>query len=313
MANSSIEYLIAEINAQLNFDKTLVGILQKVIEIASKYNHQNVIDWANRELSGYKDASFIPSYREIVCTVYEKEFFTYIRKRLITKSWDKPISEILYSMEKKETIYDVSEEDRNYKISISKNDHKQIVEGIKGKIKEYVSKVLKDPNNLKIDFKFTNDEKLIQFNLKKEKFIKDITTTKLSTYLNNDKEVKIFQNNLISLVEFEFNLNYKYCMIAMGAILEFLLKKYCISKKVKPEPFNSKSGKDFANYIEAAIKINLFDEKSRWKIVQSHLREFRNYVHIEKEINSPKIDEKWQETMKPVFEVLYEKFKVNDI
>ncbi len=49
----------------------------------------------------------------------------------------------------------------------------------------------------------------------------------------------------------------------------------------------------------------------RWKIVQSHLRDFRNYIHISKEVKSVEIDEKWYESIKPVFEVLNNHFKNN--
>lgn len=95
----------------------------------------------------------------------------------------------------------------------------------------------------------------------------------------------------------------------MGAILEFLLIRYCENNNISPEPYNSRKGKGFANYIESAIKYDIFSEKRRWEIVQSHLRDFRNYIHILKEINSIQLDEKWYETIKPVFEVLYNKCK----
>ncbi len=98
-------------------------------------------------------------------------------------------------------------------------------------------------------------------------------------------------------------------MVLMGAILEFLLVRYCKNNNIPPEPYNNRKGETFANYIESAIKNDIFGEKKRWEIVQSHLRDFRNYIHILKEIQSTEIDEKWYETIKPVFEVLYNKFK----
>lgn len=75
------------------------------------------------------------------------------------------------------------------------------------------------------------------------------------------------------------------------------------------EPFNNLKGETFANYIEFAIKNDIFGEKLSWVIVQSHLRGSRNYIHILKEIQSPEIDERWYKTIKPLFEVLYNKYK----
>ena len=47
----------------------------------------------------------------------------------------------------------------------------------------------------------------------------------------------------------------------------------------------------------------------RWNLVQTHLRDFRNYVHILKEIKSTEIDQKWYETMKPTYDALFNQFK----
>ncbi len=45
----------------------------------------------------------------------------------------------------------------------------------------------------------------------------------------NDKEKLVFESNLKSLILFEFVREYKYSIIAMGSILEFLLMRYCSS------------------------------------------------------------------------------------
>ena len=55
--------------------------------------------------------------------------------------------------------------------------------------------------------------------------------------------------------------------------------------------------------------MDIFNQKKRWEIVQNHLRDFRNYVHINKEVKEELIDKSWYATMKPVFESLYENFK----
>ena len=96
----------------------------------------------------------------------------------------------------------------------------------------------------------------------------------------------------------------------MGTIIEFLLIRYCENHHIEPEPYNNRKGNGFSNYIEAAIKNDIFGEKMSWKLVQSHLREFRNYIHIQKEITSIEIDEKWYKIVKPVFEDIYKDFKL---
>ncbi len=104
------------------------------------------------------------------------------------------------------------------------------------------------------------------------------------------------------LLKFEYEKNYKFCIIMMGSILEFLLIRLCNKE-------NNHKEKKFAFYIRKAIEKNVFQEEMRWKLVQTHLRDFRNYIHIQKEMGSTVIDENWYNIMKQVFEVLYSKFK----
>ena len=75
------------------------------------------------------------------------------------------------------------------------------------------------------------------------------------------------------------------------------------------EKENIHNGNSFAFYIHKAIEKDFFQEEMSWKLVQTHLRDFRNHIHIQKEIESKKIDENWYIIMKQVFEVLYSKFK----
>ncbi len=144
-----------------------------------------------------------------------------------------------------------------------------------------------------------------------------LISTHLSKYFKNNKECMILRNNFLSLVEFEKNENYKYCMVAMGAIIEFLLIRYCNKKNIAPLDNKGntvkKKNSNFWNYVQVAIMHNIFNEKRRWELIQSHLRDFRNYIHIEKEIKSTLIDESWFNTMKPVFNSILEKFKTTPI
>jgi hypothetical protein len=148
--------------------------------------------------------------------------------------------------------------------------------------------------------KYEYEKKLI-------KELKEIKSSSLFTYFQNEREKKIFENNMKLLLEFEKTENFKYCMIAMGSILEFLLKRLFenIGVSVKKD--------DFYNHVEIAIQKNLFGKKKHWELVQSHLRDFRNYVHIYKEIDSEDIDKNWYNIIKPVFNVLYSEFKLDDL
>ncbi len=85
----------------------------------------------------------------------------------------------------------------------------------KSKMKNYLLNVLKQ------DFKQVG---LITADIEKQNIF------------NKDKEIEIFKKNMNSLQYFESIGDFKYCMVAMGSIIEFLLKKYCILKSINPEP-----------------------------------------------------------------------------
>ena len=146
----------------------------------------------------------------------------------------------------------------------------------------------------------------------------DLITTDIERHniFKDEKEKKIFKKNMNSLQFFEYVGDFKYCMVVMGSIVEFLLKKYCKSKKIKPEDYRDPIGnfipakkKNFANFTQSAIKNDVLDQKNSWFIVQNNLRNFRNYVHIEKETKEEEIDVRWYEIIKPVFEKIIQSFR----
>lgn len=127
-------------------------------------------------------------------------------------------------------------------------------------------------------------------------------------YFEDQHEKAIFKRNLESLHLFELVNEYKYFMIAMGSIFEFLLTRYCKMYSIKPEDYITPKGeivpskrKHLVNYIQAAIIKNLFNQKNTWLIVQNNLRNFRNYVHIRNEIKEELIDSSWYKTIKPIY------------
>ena len=132
----------------------------------------------------------------------------------------------------------------------------------------------------------------------------------------NDNEKAIMEDNFKSLYLFEKIQDYKYCMVVMGSIIEFLLARYCNKNNIKPEPYTSPNGniipgnkKRFCNYIQAAIKNDIFGQRNAWYLVQNNLRNFRNYVHISKEIREEEIDRRWFDSTKGVFFRIIEKFE----
>lgn len=146
-----------------------------------------------------------------------------------------------------------------------------------------------------------------------ENYINEIGKIKI---LNNEKEKEILKNNLISLRIFEHLTDYKYTLIAMGSILEFLLIRYCNLYNINPESYTDSLGnqtlankKKLVNYLQSAIKKNLFNRRGSWYIIQNNLRNFRNYVHIIKEIKDEQIDKEWYKTIKPHFERILGDFK----
>ena len=135
-------------------------------------------------------------------------------------------------------------------------------------------------------------------------------------FVIDKKEKEVLKNNLISLETFELIQNYKYIMIAMGSILEFLLIKYCTTYDVNPVDYKTPDGNlikanrnRLVNYIQSAIDNNLFEQKKKWKFVQAYLRDFRNYVHITKESIDEEIDKDWYKSMKPIFYSIFKSFK----
>lgn len=126
------------------------------------------------------------------------------------------------------------------------------------------------------------------------------------------EEKNIFEENLISLGYFEYIENYKFCIICMGAILEFLIIRYSKMNNLNPVDksgniVNAKNAK-FANYIQTLISNDVFNHKKSWIYVQNHIRDFRNYIHISKEMNEEKIDEVWYFNAKLIYTKILKEF-----
>lgn len=131
-------------------------------------------------------------------------------------------------------------------------------------------------------------------------------------FFENVKEKKIFKENMTSLRYFEYIENYKYCLISMGAILEFLIIRYSKMNNLNPVDnngtvVNAKKAK-FVNYIQTLISNDVFNHKKSWLYVQNHIRDFRNYIHISKEMDEEKIDETWYFNAKLIYKKILKGF-----
>ena len=139
----------------------------------------------------------------------------------------------------------------------------------------------------------------------------------VSNILRNEREESIIRYDLMTLKPLELTNNYKFPLIAMGSILEFILIRYCKMNGIKPEIYidlkgNTIKGQKFVNYLQVAIKLNLFGQKNSWYIAQNNLREFRNYVHLENEMIKEPIDYNWVSSIKSAFYRILENINTNE-
>ena len=108
-------------------------------------------------------------------------------------------------------------------------------------------------------------------NLLKQDFKRvDLVTADIEKHniFTNDEEKEIFKKNMNSLQFFESIGDFKYCMVAMGSIIEFLLKRYCKLNGINPESYTDPYGKtvpaknkDFVNYTQSAIINDILSKK----------------------------------------------------
>ncbi|MFX1310056.1 MAG: hypothetical protein ACFE8C_10200 [Promethearchaeota archaeon] len=134
--------------------------------------------------------------------------------------------------------------------------------------------------------------------------------------IKDENEKTILEKNFKSLFVSEKIHDYKYSMIMMGSIIEFLLVRYCNNNIIDLEPYINPNGnitpankKHFCNYIQSAIKYDILGQKNSWYLIQNNLRNFRNYVHISKEVKEEPIDYDWYLATKSVFDRIIRNFK----
>ena len=298
--------LIEKISKTLNRKGKLVQNLKRTIDIATVYTHNNVKDWVERELNGFDSNDQVPTYSNVFLFAHKER--TILTKERSYRDKDilrNPIVEIIKTSKKASTIRNTTNMWGTVVTQyIPKKSFLGIINNVKAKIREYISKVNLDPNSAEIELDFIKDDVYKKYKLELSKELFAISSGCFSHFLQNDKEIRIFRKILEDLYYFGYKKDYKYVMISMGAIIEFLLIKHCKLNDLIP------SGKStFYNYLQLSIKKNIFGEKKSWEFINTHLRDFRNYVHIQKEIESPEIDEKWYKSLKLIFNVLYEKFK----
>ena len=194
----SAKELIKNIKKNINRKDYLVKNLQNVLEIAKKENHRNVIYWVNWELNGYEDIESIPHYRIIKINEY-KHPSSFIGERRYEKTdyFTKPIKEIIDNSKKEIFTYNSTNIwGTLLTLSINKSEFLEIIDGVKRKIKEYISMVIKDAKSIDAEFSFIKSQNFKEYKNKLEKEELDITLGTLSSYLNDEKEEQIFLKNI---------------------------------------------------------------------------------------------------------------------
>lgn len=296
--------IINSIEGTIDDTTQLIHNLRNLIKIAQVSDHSGIFAWASWELKGYKDIEALPSYRKINSTVHKDPsgWFTE-REYEETIEYLKPISEVLNNSRSEWSIYNTTNIwGTPLTYYIHKSQFIKILRGVIIRIKKYIFKVKRDLSAVHIDLSFIENKRYREYQRKLLKEKLDVSKGLFDDYLVDEKEKETFTQNIDILLKFEYERNYKFCIIMMGSILEFLLIRLC-------EKENIHKGNKFAFYINKAIEKDIFQEQMRWKLVQTHIRDFRNYIHIQKEMESTEIDENWYNTVKQVFEVLYSKFK----
>ena len=71
----NLNELIISCNEVLDSKKLdLISLLNNIIQIASYFDHQDIINWVNVEISGYKGDVSIPPYRIVSCTKFKIDY-----------------------------------------------------------------------------------------------------------------------------------------------------------------------------------------------------------------------------------------------
>ncbi len=310
MKENSLDLEIIKKNTY-NKDKIIENLLL-IKKISKRNSYSSVLYWINAELEGYDDKEFRLPYRKIRKKVL-KHASKFIPERLdekleyITESIEKLVK---YSKQEKLTYPTTNFWGTPLTITIHRTEFDDVLHGVMRKIADFILLYEKDPKLISKEFNFLPDDNYEEFKEKTNKEIKDIDLGKLNQFLYDNKEKEIFKEALKDLIRFEYEKKFKYALILMGSILEFLLVRYYNVKNIELAlVYGKKRYYKFFELLNYAIKINLMNEKKRWEITKFHLRNFRNQIHLINEMNETRIDEKWYETLKPVFEVLYDKFK----
>jgi hypothetical protein len=110
---------------------------------------------------------------------------------------------------------------------------------------------------------------------------------------------------------------WKYCVIVAGSIIESLLAYYveqhtsCGIDLIKPNS-KRKEEKSFNELLTEAEDKNLFDIKRDWRFIKDHIKDFRNYIHLRKEIKEGySVDESIYLGIEPILHKVIETFSKN--
>jgi hypothetical protein len=226
-----MELISQIINELIDNDKPLNGALLKTKVLASRIQNKELLDWVNKELSGYKSNDSLPEYRKNISTFLKGSFINanmkYTNQPIPTAGMDKEFRKSLNSVEFPDSISGleslVSHNDST-KLGIPLsaeiiglisenwremgNPYLQILNAnkviSKGSVIEIISKV----QNILLDFMLKVDEQFGSLaeieNLKIKK--KEISTIVSQTIINNIGDGNILNTGDKAKVEADINI-----------------------------------------------------------------------------------------------------------
>ena len=190
-------------------------ILQDIIEIASYLNDEDIIAWAKFELSGYIVFKTVPYYRKVNGKVYQRRlasdsyYLTTLTEWYLTHS----IGSIIENLKNKESKYPFTFKENTFYILVDKQQQINIIEGIKGKIREIFAKFTQQIKLLKKE----EDDRIARL------FPKEVIDS-----LNTDDK---FKQEILEMIEEFANGKYDTSLHKAGNIAEKISKELMKKRK----------------------------------------------------------------------------------
>ena len=150
MTQNDIKSKIKDLENQLasSYKKSarvnLEAIIYGVIYIAKYFGHQDVVDWAKSELGGYIPNIEVPSYRIINYSLKIRSRLGKSNESINNLGLYLPINEIIEKSKKSRSKFAITKGSETDIIYFNKYGLKKVIEGVKARIREYLSLIHKE-------------------------------------------------------------------------------------------------------------------------------------------------------------------------